>query len=152
VEFVNSPEYKERLKQPSGKIGQEKRGDLVEKTEWSPWFKLDVKTVSEKAPDRPSVYRIRQEKGIERLSGKRSNLIYIGGTKERRERKSLKHRLLDIFEWKHTADECIIQLIDAGRNLEFSFIETDFPDAKERELKRKYGAEYWELPPCNRSR
>jgi len=124
----------------------------MKNAKWSPWFKLDARTVSEKAPDRPGVYRIRQEKEIERLSGKRSSLVYIGGTEERRERKSLRQRLLDIFEWNHTADECINRLIDAGRRVEFSFMETDSPDAIESELRRKYEEEYWELPPCNRAR
>lgn len=124
----------------------------MEKEKWSAWFKLDIPTVLKEAPDKPGVYRIRQEKEIERLGGKRSNLIYIGGTKEQKKRKSLQQRLLDIFEWNHTADECIHRLIDAGRKIEFSFMKTDSTDIKERELRREYEVEYWELPPCNRSR
>lgn len=119
------------------------------KTDWSNWFKLDMPTVLKEAPDKPGVYRIRQEKDIERLSGKHSNLIYVGAT---RARNSLKQRLLDILEWKHTADSCINRLIDAGRRVEFSFMITSSSEIKERELKREYEEEYWELPPCNRAR
>lgn len=124
----------------------------MNKAEWSPWFKFDPRTISDKAPDQQGVYRIRQEREIKRLGEKCSNLIYIGGTRERGKRKSLRERLLDIFKGNHTACECIIRLIKAGRDLEFSFIETDSPETKESELKREYKDEYWELPPCNRAR
>jgi hypothetical protein len=116
-------------------------------TEWSPEIPLDSKSVSEKVPHQPGVYKLLQSGEYHRYLGS-TRVLKIG-----RSARSLQKELLNHLSI-HTAANRLARIIGSGAavSVVFTVLPTEAAKEAESRLLREFEDLHWDVPTLNSQR